>query len=306
MGERLETMSFDTRKAATVQHLHSGGGVLAVGHSEDPKSMYDNPQLYPQMYPWLFPFGVGSIGNARLKGIMSESKQKKWLLMYHDKRFQNDSRFVLVSFNHEQIKSGATASFILAKRRNFSAISSKVSMVNPAVVANIANRVREGKKVIPTTEDEKLCYPLMDQIDHVGVSIQRSMAGRKRMRTNWWTMITCKGSPSWFVTLSPMDINHLCLYWADHDIEFRPNLRTKNDHLWLIEQNPVAGARFFHFMVQLFIKHLLRWMDEEGRSGIFGPTSGFFGTVEQQGRMTLHLHVLIWIACSMSPSEVRR
>ncbi|KAJ3532259.1 hypothetical protein NMY22_g7818 [Coprinellus aureogranulatus] len=307
IGENLESMSFDARKAAAVHHLQTGGHVLAVGHSQQAESMYDNPQLYPQMYPWLFPYGVGGIGNAHLRGLVSEKRQKQWLLLYHDKRFQRDSRFVLVAFSHEQIKTGARSSYVLMQRRNFESLAAKLSHANPEVIRNITNRLLEGEKVVPVTEDEKFCFSLMDQIEHVGVSVPGSMAGRKRMRANLWSMITNKGSPSWFVTLSPVDINHpICLYWADRDLTFRPRLRTKNERMRLIAQNPVAGARFFRLMVQLFIKHLLRWEDEAGRPGIFGHSDAHFGTVEQQGRMTLHLHMLVWVACSLSPAEVRK
>ncbi|KAF5309628.1 hypothetical protein D9611_013938 [Ephemerocybe angulata] len=58
-------------------------------------------------------------------------------------------------------------------------------------------------------------------------------------------------------------------------------------------------------MVLLLIKHLLRWGDPEGRAGIFGHTAAYYGTVEQQGRMTLHLHMLVWIVCALSPQQVR-
>ena len=34
-------------------------------------------------------------------------------------------------------------------------------------------------------------------------------------------------------------------------------------------------------------------------------TAGYYGTVEQQGRLTLHLHMLLWIQGSLSPDEMR-
>ncbi|KAF5314576.1 hypothetical protein D9611_007202 [Ephemerocybe angulata] len=306
IGANLESMSMEARKAAALSHIQSGGNVLAVGRSEAPESIYDNPQLYPQMYPWLFPYGVGGVGSPRLQGLISDTRQKRWMLLYHDKRFQYDSRFILVAFNHEQIKRGTNASFVLTKRRNFTRIVGQVASINPSVLINLSHRLQEGERVVPTTDEEKRCYSIMDQIDHVGVKVQGSVAGKKKMRNNLWSMISYKGAPSWFVTLSPVDHKHpLCLYWADKDIKFVPDLREYNERVRLIARNPVAGARFFHFLVQLFIKHLLRWKDNDGRPGVFGHTSGYFGTVEQQGRMTLHLHILIWVACALSPQQVK-
>lgn len=306
IGSSLEGMSMATRKAIALHHLRTGGSVLAIGHQEKPESMYDNPQLYPQIFPWLFPYGAGGMGNARVKGLMTDTNQKKKQLMYFDKRFQTDSRFVIIAFNQEQIKLGATGSMILTKRSNFSALVAKVLRINPAVIANIAHRLQDGERVTPQTEEEKACFTLMDQIDYVCGQVHGSTAAKKMRRNELWSLITNRGAPSWFVTLSPADSKHpLCIYWADKEESFTPDLKHCNERARLIASNPVAGARFFNYMVQLFIKHLLRWSDPDGRRGVFGHTGAYYGTVEQQGRMTLHLHILIWITCALSPQEVR-
>ena len=56
-------------------------------------------------------------------------------------------------------------------------------------------------------------------------------------------------------------------------------------------------------MVDLFIKHVLGV--GLNRPGLYGDTAGYYGTVEQQGRLTLHLHMLLWIKNSMTPQEIR-
>ena len=71
----------------------------------------------------------------------------------------------------------------------------------------------------------------------------------------------------------------------------------------MIAQNPVAGARFFKYMVQLFIKHVLGV--GVSHPGVYGNTAGYYGTVEQQGRLTLHLHMMLWIKNAPSPQDVR-
>ncbi|KAH6888906.1 hypothetical protein BKA70DRAFT_1033599, partial [Coprinopsis sp. MPI-PUGE-AT-0042] len=38
---------------------------------------------------------------------------------------------------------------------------------------------------------------------------------------------------------------------------------------------------------------------------LYGQTSAYYGTVEQQGRLTLHLHLMLWISGSLSPQDVR-
>jgi hypothetical protein len=55
-------------------------------------------------------------------------------------------------------------------------------------------------------------------------------------------------------------------------------------------------------MCQAFIKNILGVGQKH--PGVFGETSDYYGTVEQQGRLTLHLHMLIWIKSALSPQEI--
>ncbi|KAJ6520773.1 hypothetical protein DFH09DRAFT_1048253, partial [Mycena vulgaris] len=56
-------------------------------------------------------------------------------------------------------------------------------------------------------------------------------------------------------------------------------------------------------MVQAFLADVLGWESEE--RGIFGHTKAYYATVEQQGRLTLHAHSLIWVENALSPQEIR-
>jgi len=53
----------------------------------------------------------------------------------------------------------------------------------------------------------------------------------------------------------------------------------------------------------MFIKHVLGV--ETDHSGLYGNTAGYYGTVEQQGRLMLHLHTILWIKNALSPQEIR-
>ncbi|KAJ6562188.1 hypothetical protein B0H19DRAFT_942776, partial [Mycena capillaripes] len=56
-------------------------------------------------------------------------------------------------------------------------------------------------------------------------------------------------------------------------------------------------------MVEAFLNEVLCW-DSQDR-GLFGHTKAYYATVEQQGRLTLHLHSVIWITNALSPQEIR-
>src|SRR5882762_10327178 len=71
----------------------------------------------------------------------------------------------------------------------------------------------------------------------------------------------------------------------------------------LITKNPVAGARLFNFMVEMFIKHVLGV--GQNHPGVYGKTSAYYGTMEQQGHLILHLHLMLWISGAFIPQEIR-
>src|ERR1700728_4623978 len=115
----------------------------------------------------------------------------------------------------------------------------------------------EGEWVKLETDKEKLCFDLINDLHHVNGHVQGSITQKKYMCNEIWSLISYLGAPSWFTTFSPADNMHpISLYYADTNERFSLELRL--DHYRLISQNPVVGARFFHFKVEMFIKHVLR------------------------------------------------
>jgi hypothetical protein len=303
-GAELETKTLKALIAVAMDHMAKNRMVLAIGHEKTPQSIYNNPMLYPQMFPWLFPYGIGGIGNAFHKGNISSLTHKGHLLMYHDKKFQRDPHFPLIAFNHEQIKGGATGGYLLAKKHSFPQIADRLLTLDLDVLSDIAKCMSDGERVKPITDAEKACFQVIHDLDHVGRHVEGSITNKKYMRNEIWSLISYRGAPSWFITFSPADNRHpICLYFADTKEEFSPNVRVSDECYKLIANNPVAGARFFNFMVETFITHVLGV--NQDHPGIFGNTSAYYGTVEQQGRLTLHLHLLLWIRGAFTPQEIR-
>src|ERR1700678_3111244 len=290
-------------KAMALRHLNSGGKMLAVGHSDKIESMWNNPQLYPQMFPWLFPYGLGGIGSANI----SDKEHKRHLLMYHDKRFQTDINFPFVAFSHEQVKANTTQGFLLVDQSRFTDISQRLMNIDWTILNELTRRMEAGEHVSPKTEAEKSCFQILRDLDAISGKMHGSTTSKKYMRSEIWSLINYLGSPSWYITLSPADIQHpICIYFADTTEKFSPTLPMYDERARLVCQNPVAGARFFDFMVRTFLEDVLGVRPgADKREGFYGHTSGYYGTVEQQGRLTLHLHMLLWIAGNMNPEDLR-
>lgn len=106
--------------------------------------------------------------------------------------------------------------------------------------------------------------------------------------------MACTGAPFWYFTISAADTKHpICLYYADTKQTFNPFIQVADDRFRLIDNNPVAGAQFFHSMVQMFIKHILGI--NYGHKGLYGDTSAYYGTVEQVTRESFLPYCRTWI-----------
>ncbi|KZP22505.1 hypothetical protein FIBSPDRAFT_738879, partial [Athelia psychrophila] len=174
------------------------------------------------------------------------------------------------------------ASFVTARRKNFPSIAKRLADLDLDVLERLSRKVEAGGYVAAgeRTEEEQLCYTVMRELDLVAYQVQGSATSKKFMRNEIWALIEFMGAPSWFITFSPSDLMHpLCLYFADTKTEFKPEIRMPDVRRRLIADNPVAGARFFHFMVQTFLQCVLGIDSNE--AGLFGKTSAYYGTVEQ-------------------------
>jgi hypothetical protein len=306
-GDQLSNMWKDddqkTIRMEAMKYFTRGGKVLGIGKSEKLESLWNNPQLYPSMFSWLFPYGYGGLGNECIQIPISDAVRKQNWLMYYDKCFQHDQIFSLIAFNHQQIKNSRDGGYLLTLKQNFPEVTSRLSRVHVNTLDNLIARLKEGH-VSPQTEEEKTCFQLLNDIDYVASHVDGSVTSRRWMRNEIWSLSYYLGAPSWFITFAPADINHpMALYFASDNQTYFPSIPDHNQRVILIANNPVAGAHFFKFMVDMFIKHVLGYGDN--KRGLYGKTSGYYGTVEQQGKLTLHMHMLIWLKNSMSPQEIQ-
>ncbi|KAL0948831.1 hypothetical protein HGRIS_008956 [Hohenbuehelia grisea] len=190
-GDQFGRMSDLALKAKALQHFNTDKAVLTVGHNAEPESIWNNPHLYLQMFPWLFPYGLGGIGST----TMQIKTHAKLLLNYHDKRFQTDPTFPFVAFSHSQVKSATTAGFLLAEKSKFKDISARLGRLDTSVMQDIINRMLADERVVPSSEVEKLCFQVINDLDHVAGRVDGSITSKKYMRNEIWSLIYHRGMP---------------------------------------------------------------------------------------------------------------
>ena len=64
------------------------------------------------------------------------------------------------------------------------------------VLTNLITRMEDGERVKPETDEEKLCFQLIKDLDHVGGHIKGSTMSKKYMRNEIWSLISFAGAPS--------------------------------------------------------------------------------------------------------------
>ena len=116
--------------------------------------------------------------------------------MYHDKCFQTDPYFPLVAFNHEQMKKSGTGGYLLAEKHNFDNIAERLMNIDTSVLADLSERLSRGDRVRPTTDEEKSCYQLISDLDHVAGHVQGSITSKKYMHNEIWSLIWYIRAPS--------------------------------------------------------------------------------------------------------------
>lgn len=136
---------------------------------------------------------------------------------------------------------------------------------------------------------------IMDILNQLGV------------RSLIWGMTIMKNPPSLWITINPTDIHDpiaQVMTGADIDLDSfntssGPDASTR---LTRIANDPYAATRFFHFMIQLVleevfgIKQASQHSDLKRKQGVLGTVEAYIGTVEAQGRGTLHLHMIVWLS----------
>jgi hypothetical protein len=142
------------------------------------------------MLPWLFHYGLGGIGQTERKHKLSSMVHERYLLMHYNKRFQKDPCFPLISFNHEQIKESTTAGYLTAERKVFTDITDRLVNANLHVLSDLTEQMVDGERIKPETDEEKLCFNLINDLDHVNGHVPGSIMQKKYMRNEIWSLIS--------------------------------------------------------------------------------------------------------------------
>lgn len=145
---------------------------------------------------------------------------------------------------------------------------------------------------------------LMKQVRAVGGNIQGSVQARSKLRVNLHSLIFNKGLPHIFLTINPADTFHpLSLYIAGVDLDFENVLNNAffpsgYERSQIIASHPVSTSIFFNHLMETIISSLIM-------GGVLGPIDSYFGPEENQGRGSLHTHMVLWLSTNLKPKDIK-
>jgi hypothetical protein len=122
-----------------------------------------------------------------------------------------------------------------------------------------------------------------------------------------------KNPPSIWLTINPADTRDpiaQVLSGRDIDLDQFDGLDEPPSSI-AVASDPFASAAFFHLIVTTVLQCLLgihgydNGKPIQREKGIFGNIDAYIGTVEAQGRGTLHLHMVLWLKGSVPSSQMK-
>ena len=145
---------------------------------------------------------------------------------------------------------------------------------------------------------------LFSQIRATAARVMGSDAARYRNRNKMWSTTTALNPPSLWVTINFNDLHDpIAQIFSGESIDMDhfedktgPSLQTRARN---IARDPYAAAAYFHFMIRLMFRTLFGIEQTphqvKTHPGVLGHLSSYFGSVESQGRGSLHQHTHFWM-----------
>ena len=274
--------------------------VYIIPHSSKPVNEYFNPKLLGGLYPTLFCYGHGVPENRSRLHEISLREHIRYLLSYNDRRFETNHSFIFVVFNILQRRDACFHAKLITTKPYFRSSAQEIQSLNSG---DVETALKNISKRTYDTGSNKAINKLLNSIKTIGGRVMGSTYSRAALRTKIHSLIFYEDLPCIFLTLNPADIHSpIALYFAGVKLDLnniKPELLLDAyKRAEIIASHPVATAKFFHVLITNILDTLIM-------GGVLGPVKAYFGTVESQGRGSLHLHMLIWLDHDLKPADMK-
>jgi hypothetical protein len=289
--------------------------VNEYGRSDEDGSFFhggfDNPDHLMGSFPDLYPYAMGGPHTQRSPNVSYEA-HADWALQYEDRRFSKHRQYIFQVFGIIQKRQVASSASLQIKRKDFIRNQDSIRSLKPADLLNAAGE--ENRKVLFSNPAVR---SLRKHISATRAKVMGTDESRIKIRRQVWSTVVLRGPPSLWITINPSDTNDpIAQVLAGEDIDLDdfhadsgPNAETRS---YIIASDPHAASEFFHLIINAVLEDLFGIRGRTGKKtkisrkeGIFGRVASYIGTVEAQGRGTLHLHMVLWLLNSPSSEKMK-
>ncbi|KAF8800257.1 hypothetical protein BYT27DRAFT_7217172 [Phlegmacium glaucopus] len=261
-------------------------------------------------FPTLFPFGRGGFKIERAVNVPYEA-HVRWALQYEDKRFRKDPHFPFQVFGVCQKRQVCRAATLQMKKHSFFQHQNVLSTVT---AEDLTRASQEEIRGVPFSNPAVRI--LHNQLTAVKTKVQGSDESRNAIRSKIWGTNILHNPPSLWVTINPSDSQDpIAQIFAGVEIDLNRFCNTAGpdsvDRALNMAGDPYASAKFFHFMIETILEVLMGISKRRNgtivrKEGILGIVKSYVGTVEAQGRGSLHLHLLLWLEGAPTAMELKQ
>ncbi|CAF0766459.1 unnamed protein product [Adineta steineri] len=297
--KNTSTSSLNDTQDTSVNNIENED-VYVIPRSHMPVNDCYNSELFLGLFPTLFPYGFGAPYDLSRPTAVSLNQHIRYLLAHEDQRFEKHHSFMFVMFNILQRRQACWNASLMASRPYFQDAATDLQTLTTKEIE--AALLSATKNTFSSIANPRISL-LMKQIRAVGGNVMGSAYSRSALRTQIHALIFNQGLPSIFMTINPADIHsRIALYFAGVDLDLDKilpeTIPSTYERAQIIAAHPVATARFFYVLISSILKCLVE-------KGVLGPIKAYFGTVENQGRGSLHLHILLWLDHDLTPSQLK-
>ncbi|KAI0713798.1 hypothetical protein C8Q76DRAFT_619937, partial [Earliella scabrosa] len=266
-------VSYRDMKMKALMHCLTGGRFVRSQAGDRFIPDFENPSLLTWMFPHLDPWGIGGFHHPHRRITITLEDQLRYLLQIHDSPFTKDADFAFVYYNILQKKAVCDSVHFRVKASQQREIVTQLLNVDRSMLGTLIEKFKRDPKYDSNVREEIQLLSLVNKVGGVLHDLPGTSGYKIRMRNEIRALVNHKGTPAFFVTLNPSDVqNPLVRLFAEHDISLESIERGQELSEWgrklLVARNPAACARFFHTMITGFIEIILRYGREE--SGLFG------------------------------------
>lgn len=263
-----------------------------------------DPRMLTFVFPHLDPWGIGGFNHPSRghASVLSMEAQVRNLLMAYNSPFERDPNFPYVCWNAIQKLETSRSIQFKTHEKNLERLSHELVEYKD-IIKDMSEKWSVNPAREPVTRGERRVASLLAKLKVVAKDLRGSNGRRVALRNQIRGLLKTYGCPALFITLNPADIHHKLMHILSGRSEATFGETSSFSRKKNVADHPASAAVFFDTMINAFIKHILRYGRDE--AGVFGTCQAYFGTVEAQGRGTLHCHMLIWLKGNLNPQALR-